>query len=171
MIALVLTLTLGSIAEPPPSMRLLPETFELAQADALEREQELERKIANLNAQIRAINTDWPPGAVVLSVVGYILSPFLLIGLPLMLVASVAGPGANVLLAIGIGTTVLGAVGLGCLIAGIVSGLNSQADARAERERLMQERQALEAELNALRRSRNESVRAPSPVMVTLADF
>jgi len=165
-----LLLMLCSATPPVPEGRgesLVPPSVHLV--DGIDRERELDRQIYDLNTRIRAISTDWPPLALGLSFAGYIFAPFLLIGAPFLLISTFAFPGSNVFFVIGVATLITGIVGLGCLIAGILTGVSSQADNNAERERLLDERRQLEEELKILRRSRGEEVHAP--VFLTIAEF
>jgi hypothetical protein len=141
----------------------------LAQAPA-DREEELTRRISDLNWQIRSINTDWPAGSLIAAYLGYVLAPFLLPGAVFVPVGLAVGSAAGPLLAIGIACLVVGGVGGVLLAIGVIGGLDASAAAKEEKLRLTQERDGLETELRALRRGHRGELDAP-PVMLTLAAF
>jgi hypothetical protein len=124
--------------ESPRSARLL------AQAEApLEAPMAapLATQIEQLNVRIRAVNVNWPTGAVVVSYAGgallYIAGVTLLTLLPLGMLA-----GAPLLVFAG-----LAIAAAGMLIGGLIVGSNTAAAARAERDELMRERDRLKREL------------------------
>ncbi len=185
---LLLTATLGSApsaadrqhvrllaqAESPSKVRLL------AQADAT-REAELEGKLTELNGRIRNMSTDVPVASLILGYAGYVLAPFILIGLPVMAIGLIGSAAGGAALApvflVGVALTAVGAIGVGLLIYGIVTGVNRQAALKEERQKLINERDGYQRELDALKRQRGAQVRAqpvlpPSqPALVTIARF
>ncbi|MFZ5471703.1 MAG: hypothetical protein ACOZIN_19930 [Myxococcota bacterium] len=139
----------------------------LAQTDAPVRQAELERKISDLNTQIRAANTDWPPLSLAAAYAGYVLSPLVLIGGAFTAIALAAGSQTAFLLPLGVGVLVVGLAGVVFLIAGVVTGLDASSDAKAERQRLLDERSAVEEEL---RRLRTHQAASPLPA-ITLVEL
>ncbi|MDY7226937.1 hypothetical protein [Hyalangium rubrum] len=138
----------GSVTSPPPLVNA---------PDA--RIRELTSQVEELNSRIRALDTDWPVGAVVMTYSGYVLSPLLVVGLPLLIIgAASTAEIAGTLTAIGAATTIVGGVGVVLLIAGIVTGINASSGARAERQELLRERTRLEDELRELKRRGDASV-------------
>ncbi|WP_415841746.1 hypothetical protein, partial [Myxococcus xanthus] len=81
---------------PPP----LPEDLDA-------RARELTQQIAMLQSEIRSVDTNWPAGSLVMAYSGYVLSPLLLLGIPLIIVgmSSSNDDDAGTLLALGVGTT------------------------------------------------------------------
>ncbi|NVJ19381.1 hypothetical protein, partial [Myxococcus sp. AM010] len=84
---------------PPP----LPEDLDA-------RARELTQQIAMLQSEIRAIDTNWPAGSLVMAYSGYVLSPLLLLGIPLIIVGMGTSneDNAGTLLGLGVGLTVGG---------------------------------------------------------------
>lgn len=122
----------------------------------------LETDIDSINAQLRAVQTGWPGGSIALVVIGAVLSPLALVGLPFLIFPIVGVP----LLLIGLG-------GVAMIVGGAVGGSRVNAEAVAEREALIQRREAAERELGNLKRmaavgSRNTRADAS---MVTIAAF
>ncbi|MBL8938148.1 MAG: hypothetical protein JNM69_26525 [Archangium sp.] len=122
----------------------------------------LETDIDSINAQLRAVQTGWPGGSIALVVIGAVLSPLALAGLILLAIPVVGIP----VLLIGLG-------GVAMIVVGAVGGSRVNAEALAEREALIQRREAAERELGNLKRmaavsSRNTRADA---AMVTVAAF
>ncbi|WP_141256846.1 MULTISPECIES: hypothetical protein [unclassified Myxococcus] len=162
---------LTSVSERPVSARLL-----VAQAPAEEapdvsgtstppplpvdldaRARELTQQIAMLQSEIRSVDTNWPAGSLVMAYSGYVLSPLLLLGIPLIIVGMSASndDDAGTLLALGVGTTLGGVAGVGLLIAGVVTGSKQAGINRAHRESLVRERIRLEDELRDVKARRD----------------
>lgn len=132
--------------------------------EAPTREATLQADITALNARIKAMNVNWPTSAVILSYVGGIVTyAALLLGI---VGASLGSTLLIPAIAIGIG-------GLGLLIAGLVVGMNAAATARSDREALIDERDALQRELEQLRTRPSVVDRAfPTPThSITVARF
>ncbi len=122
----------------------------------------LETDIGSINAQLRAVQTGWPGGSIALVVIGAVLSPLTLVGLAILYVPFVAVP-----------LLVIGLTGVAMIIIGAVGGSRVNAEALAQREALIQRREAAERELGNLKRmaavgSRNARAEAS---MVTIAAF
>ena len=101
----------------------------------------LATQVEQLNVRIRAINVNWPTGAVVVSYIGGVLLYVALVTMLTLLPFNLL-TGAPLLLFSG-----LGIAGAGLLIGGLVVGSNTAAASRAERDELMQERDRLKREL------------------------
>lgn len=118
----------------------------------------LTREVEELNARLRQTSSNWPIGAIVMSYAGYVLSPLLLVGVPVLVIGLAAGTqSALTIAAVGAALTVLGGGGVALLIVGIVTGLEASERSKAERNELILERGQLEDELRELKRSRPES--------------
>jgi hypothetical protein len=111
------------------------------------RRTELLRQIDNLNSQARAINVQTPGLSVVLSWAGGALAPALLVWAFLRYVVSVP---ADVFATVGPTLLVVGLVGVGCLVTSLTFGLIWTTVMRHRRDRIVEQRQALEAELKQL---------------------
>lgn len=120
---------------------------------------QLESDIDGINSQLRGIDTSWPGGSIALVVIGSVLSPLALVGLILLVIPVVGIP----LLAVGLG-------GVAMIVVGAVGGSRVKDEAVAQREELIQRRQALERDLSNLKRMAAVSNRAES-AMVTVAAF
>ncbi|QDE88378.1 hypothetical protein BHS06_05045 [Myxococcus xanthus] len=120
------------------------------------RARELTQQIAMLQSEIRSVDTNWPAGSLVMAYSGYVLSPLLLLGIPLIIVGmSSSNDDAGTLLALGVGTTLGGVAGVGLLIAGVVTGSKQAGINRAHRESLVRERIRLEDELRDVKARRD----------------
>ena len=122
----------------------------------------LETDIDSINAQLRAVQTGWPGGSIALVVIGAVLSPLTLVGLAVLYFPFIAVP-----------LLVIGLTGVAMIIIGVVGGSRVNAEALAQREALIQRREAAERELGNLKRmaavgSRNARAEAS---MVTIAAF
>lgn len=125
----------------------------------------LKADIEALNARIAAINVNWPTGAVVMAYAGGIVLYALLLASVAIVATRTVGTVLLVMISLGVG-----AVGL--IIAGLIVGNTTAAGARADREALIQERQALERELKSLEERPPVVDRSfPSPMRVTVATF
>ncbi|MBL8923129.1 MAG: hypothetical protein JNJ54_30040 [Myxococcaceae bacterium] len=120
---------------------------------------QLESDIDGINAQLRGIDTSWPGGSIALVVIGAVLSPAALVGLILMVFPPVGIP----FLAVGLG-------GVAMIIVGAVGGSRAKDEAVAQREELIQRRQALERDLSNLKRTAGAPSRADA-AMLTIAAF
>jgi hypothetical protein len=173
---LVVLLTTSSIPEhfsllnptaqpPPPSVRLLLVQGSSSEGAHAERILQLTREVEELNTRIRGINVNPPLISLIMASTGYILSPLLLIGVPLIYLGgltALAPPAiGQFIIAGGVVLTVLGTGGVALLIAGIVTGLSASEAARAERTELIRQRGQLEKELRDLKRARPESSLQP----------
>lgn len=121
------------------------------------RARELTQQIAMLQSEIRSVDTNWPAGSLVMAYSGYVLSPLLLLGIPLIIVgmSTSNNDDAGTLLALGVGMTVGGVAGVGLLIAGVVTGSTQAGINRAHREGLVRERIRLEDELRDVKARRD----------------
>jgi hypothetical protein len=129
-----------------------------ASEDREARIRELTREVDALNARLRQTSSNWPIGSIVMSYAGYVLSPLLLVGVPVLIFGLASSTQyALTVAAVGAGLTVLGAGGVALLIVGIVTGLEASERTKAERNELLRERGRLEDELRELKRSRPES--------------
>lgn len=170
MVGVLLHLTLATMpavsftASAPRAAHLLTQAEPpLLVPDAPAREATLEADIAAINARIKAVNVNWPTGAVILSYAGGLVTYVaLLLGLVGGFIGSLLIPAV----AVGIG-------GLGLLIAGLIVGMNAAATAKADRDALIDEREALQRELEQLRTRPSVVDRAfPTPAhSVTVARF
>jgi hypothetical protein len=134
---------------PTPAPRVDPEL------DA--RINELSQQVALLQSEIRSINVNFPTGSLVMTYFGYVLSPLLLLGLPLVIYgfgAADAGDRAG-FLNVGGGLTVAGLVGVGLFVAGLINGSRESNANRARREELVRERIRLEDDLRDLKARRD----------------
>ena len=142
------------VAPAPPSAppASLPGDAEL---DA--RIRELTSQVGLLQSEIRSIDVNFPIGSLVMAYFGYVLSPLVLVGIPLLII----GLGEEddddraALVAWGTGLTVTGAVGVGLLITGLVTGSQESNEKRARREELIRERIRLEDDLRDLKARRD----------------
>lgn len=145
------------VAQAAPTPPPLPPS---AEVDLDERIRELTYRVGMLQRQIRAINTNWPARALVLSIVGYVLSPLALVGIPLLIFGA-ASLGeedhgeAGLLLGVGLGLTAAGAAGIGLVTVGAITGIREASVHRARRDELVQERIRLEDELRDLKTRRD----------------
>lgn len=131
--------------------------------EAPTREATLQADITALNARIKAMNVNWPTGAVILSYAGGLVTYVaVLLGITSGFVGSLLIP-----------AIAAGIAGLGLLIAGLVVGMNAAATARSDREALIDEREALQRELDQLRTRPSVVDRAfPTPAhSITVARF
>ncbi|MFP2963027.1 hypothetical protein ACLEPN_36010 [Myxococcus sp. 1LA] len=121
------------------------------------RARELTQQIAMLQSEIRAVDTNWPAGSLVMAYSGYVLSPLLLLGIPLIIVGMSTSneDDAGTLLGLGVGMTVGGVAGVGLLIAGIVTGSREASVNRTRREEMVRERIRLEDELRDVKARRD----------------
>ncbi|OJT21793.1 hypothetical protein BO221_23745 [Archangium sp. Cb G35] len=139
-----------------PSARLL-----VAQAPSESREariRELTREVEEINARLRQTSSNWPVGAIAMSIAGYVLSPLLLVGVPVIIVGLASSAQyALTVTTVGAVLTALGVGGVALLIMGLVTGLQASELARVERNELILQRGRLEDELRELKRSGSES--------------
>ncbi|AEI62599.1 hypothetical protein [Corallococcus macrosporus] len=121
------------------------------------RARELTQQIAMLQSEIRTVDTNWPAGSLVMAYSGYVLSPLLLLGIPLIIVGmgSSDDDDAGSLLGLGVGMTVGGVAGVGLLIAGIITGSKEANLNRSRREEMVRERIRLEDELRDVKARRD----------------
>ena len=108
------------------------------------RSAQLQLQIDQLNERIGKLNTNWPTGAIVLTVIGAVLSGLGLVTgavFALALLAFGAG-GAAALLVWGAFTL----AGLPFLLPGVIWGSTAAANARRDRDSLIKERDALQTE-------------------------
>ncbi len=132
---------------------------ELAQVNSQQILQ-LETEIDSLNSQLRGIETGWPGGSIALVIVGSLLSPLTIVGF----IVTIIFP------AVGVPVLLLGLGGVAMIIVGAVGGSRVAADALAEKEALIQKREAAERELNHLKRMGAVHQRVDA-AMVTVATF
>lgn len=176
LLVLQLSLAASSGVDPAPSLgasshfsaHLLAQTAPPLPVDPLAetpRALVLKADIESLNARIAAINVNWPTGAVVMAYAGGIVLYALLLASVAIVATRTVGTVLLVMISLGVG-----AVGL--IIAGLIVGNTTAAGARADREALIQERQALERELKSLEERPPVVDRSfPSPMRVTVATF
>jgi hypothetical protein len=122
----------------------------VAQADAqpvAARRVELLQQIDDLNGQARAINVQTPALSVILSWVGGTLAPTLIAWIILKYAVSVP---ADVFATVGPTLLIVGLVGVGCLVTSVAFGLIWTTVMRHRRDRIVEQRQALEVELKQL---------------------
>ncbi|MBL8941453.1 MAG: hypothetical protein JNM69_43305 [Archangium sp.] len=170
MLGVLLHLTLATMpaapftATAPRAAHLLTQSEPpLLVPEAPTREATLEADLAALNARIKAVNVNWPTGAVILSYVGGLVTYVaLLLGLVGGFVGSLLIP-----------AVVVGVGGLGLLISGLVVGMNVAATAKSDRDALIEERDVLQRELDQLRGRPSVVDRAfPTPAhSITVARF
>jgi hypothetical protein len=133
----------------------------VAQADAqtvAAHRAELLQQIDDLNMQARAINVQTPALSVILSWVGGTLAPSLVAWIILKYVVTVP---ADVFATVGPTLLIVGLVGVGCLVTSVVFGLIWTSVMRQRRDRIVEQRRALEAELKQLPAANREGM-APS---------
>ena len=139
---------------PPPPSAVLANGMSVSQQIM-----NLEREIDSINFDLRRVQTGWPGGSIALVVIGAILSPLALIGIPLLLIPWV-----------GIPVMLIGLGGVAMIIGGATTGAKAASAAMAERNSLLERRSNAERELANLRRVAT----APEPsnaAMLTLAAF
>ncbi|WP_426757143.1 hypothetical protein [Myxococcus sp. Y35] len=138
-------------AAPPSDAPALPHE------DLDARVRELTRQISRLQSEIRTVDTNWPTGSLIMAYSGYVLSPLLLLGVPLIILGlnTSNDDDKGVLVALGAGLTVGGAAGVGLLIAGVATGSKRAAVNRAYRESLVNQRIELEDELREVKARRD----------------
>lgn len=167
MFGVLLQLTLATMpgaATAPRTAHLLTQSEPpLLAPEAPTREATLTADITALNARIKAMNVNWPTGAVILSYTGGMVT---YVALLLGLVGSFVGSLLIPAIVVGLG-------GLGLLIAGIVVGMNVTASAKSDRDVLIDERDTLQRELDQLRARPSVVDRAfPTPAhSITVARF
>jgi hypothetical protein len=146
------------VAQQDPSAQERPRLEAPAPQDREARIRELTREVDDLNARLRKTSSNWPIGSLAMTYAGYVLSPLLLVGVPLLIFGLASSTQyALTLAAVGAGLSVLGGGGVVLLIVGIVSGMEASERSKAEREELIRQRGQLEDELRELKRSRPES--------------
>jgi hypothetical protein len=121
---------------------------------------QLETEIDSINSQLRALQTGWPGGSIALVVIGAILSPLALFGLIATFVVPV----------VGIPLLIVGLGGVAMIVGGAMGGSRANEEVLAERESLIQRRDAATRELKNLQRVGAVTPQAPA-TMVTLAAF
>jgi hypothetical protein len=143
------------LSEARPSARLL--VAQQAPSESPEaRIRELNREVEEINARLRMTSSNWPVGAIAMTYAGYVLSPLLLVGVPVLIYGLAVGTQyayALTITAVGAALTVLGGGGVALLIMGIVSGLEASERSKAERNELILKRSRLEDELRELKHS------------------
>ncbi|MFP2906286.1 hypothetical protein ACLESD_14710 [Pyxidicoccus sp. 3LFB2] len=147
----------------PPSQPSAP----LMDADLEARIQELTSQVGLLQSEIRSIDVNFPIGSLVMAYFGYVLTPLLLIGIPLIIVGLGESDDDDQATLVGIGTglTVTGAVGVGLLVGGLITGSRASSANRLRREELIRERIRMEDDLRDLKARRDaRSVAAGAPV-------
>ncbi|MBI3180758.1 MAG: hypothetical protein HYZ28_01300 [Myxococcales bacterium] len=177
MLALALALELAATPGAPrlPSVDCLSCRGVLLAQDlpVEDRETELNGRIEQLNRQIRAVSSDWPPGAIIAAYFGYVLSPFALLGALMLPLALFAGPQLGALVVVGAVCLAVGVAGVGLLVAAVITGLNASEAAKEEKGQLVRERDRLQQELRELRRGRErvQPTHWPSPTLLAFASF
>jgi hypothetical protein len=151
-----------------PSLRLVaqasPETPPpplLSAPDA--RIRELTERIEEIDTRLNTMELGWPSGARTMLIVGAVLTPMILLGLPLAIVGDVDG---------NLGLTVLGGmmiaaspVGLVMIAVAYIQGSNAERRTRLERNALADELSELEDELRALKSRQSPSTLRGGPRM------
>ncbi|WP_164008085.1 hypothetical protein [Pyxidicoccus trucidator] len=136
-------------SEPPAAPQMDPELEA--------RIQDLTSQVGLLQSEIRSIDVNFPIGSLVMAYFGYVLSPLLLIGIPLIIIGLNADDSddRSTLVGLGTGLSVTGAVGVGLLVGGLVTGSRESSANRARREELIRERIRLEDDLRDLKTRRD----------------
>lgn len=145
----------GSAPETAPPSE--PSAAPLMDAALESRIRELTSQVGLLQSEIRSIDVNFPIGSLVMAYFGYVLTPLLLIGIPLIIVGlgESDDEDRSTLVGIGTGLTVTGAVGVGLLVGGLVSGSRASSANRTRREELIRERIRMEDELRDLKSRRD----------------
>ncbi len=112
--------------------------------------QDTSQQIKALNARIDAVDTRWPGSSLLMATVGVVMGGLAAIAVPFVLLGSLLGIENNALLPV----AVVGGTGLVLLVIGYVSGERATEPARAERDELIRERDALRLELKELKQER-----------------
>jgi hypothetical protein len=174
MLSTVLAIGLSTLSPNPATTPALCESCRLlaraerADPEVEARRQELRRRINELTTETRGMKTDFPVGALMLSYVGYVFAPFLLIGLFVTAIAPFIG-GSTLL--VGLALTALGVGGVVALVVGLTSGFKAQEEMRARRDALVNERLRLEEELKSLPPSSGGAPPSVSPLAITVFTF
>ncbi|MBZ4415226.1 hypothetical protein [Myxococcus sp. RHSTA-1-4] len=118
---------------------------------------ELTRQVALLQSEIRGIDVNFPVGSLLMAYFGYVLSPLLLVGIPLIIVGLGEEDDGDqaTMIGVGAGLSLAGVAGVGLLVAGFINGTQASNDNRARREELIRERIRLEDELRDLKARRD----------------
>ncbi|MCU0696909.1 MAG: hypothetical protein MUC96_10300 [Myxococcaceae bacterium] len=130
---------------------------------------QLDAEITSLNDQLRALNTDWPFGALAMAYVGWIVSPVALVGLVILGVGALAM--APQIITVGVIVLVVGLAAVALGIAGIVVGVSASGKAKEEKQQLERRRRELQDELRALKGQAASGLGAPGGTLFTLATF
>jgi|GEM_PF-2116317 hypothetical protein len=141
----------------PPAVPSVPPDAPRMDADLEARIQELTSQVGLLQSEIRSIDVNFPTGSLVMAYFGYVLSPLLLIGVPLLIIGLDESDDDDraILVGVGTGLTVTGAVGVGLLVGGLVTGSRKSSANRTRREELIRERIRMEDELRDLKTRRD----------------
>lgn len=136
-----------------------------------DRVRELRAEIRLLDDRIRHLEVAWPPAALGLATVGYVLTPMLAIALIVAVVAAVLAGDPSVNTG-GIWVTaavfgVLGGVGLVSLVAGITMGVRGVEEKKSQKEEWRHQKESLEAELQELT-GRTALRSRPLPVLASV---
>ncbi|RKH17154.1 hypothetical protein D7X74_13325 [Corallococcus sp. CA047B] len=134
---------------------------------------ELSQQVSLLQGEINSIRLGRPTGYKVMTIIGFVLAPLLLIGLPFIGAGlNEAGDTGAVLMVAGLFFAVPGTVGVGLIIGGFSGGSRAAHAKKDRRDALIQERTLLEEELRDLQ-ARRDGVRTqrfqPRPAIPLLA--
>ncbi|QSQ20197.1 hypothetical protein JY651_33700 [Pyxidicoccus parkwayensis] len=142
---------------PPSAPPSAPPLAPPVDADLDARIRKLTTEVNLLQSEIRSIDVNFPIGSLLLAYCGYVLTPMLLIGIPLIIFGldQEDPDDETALLRWGTGLTAVGVVGVGLVIAGLVSGSNEANGNRLKREELVRERIRMEDELRDLKARRD----------------
>ncbi|CAM3091827.1 hypothetical protein G4177_22635 [Corallococcus sp. ZKHCc1 1396] len=117
---------------------------------------ELTQQVGLLQGQINSIRLGRPGGYKAMTIIGFCLSPLLLIGLPLIIGGlDEAGSTGDALMTVGLVFAVPGAAGVGLIIGGFSGGARAAREKKDRRDALIQERTLMEQELRELQARRD----------------
>ncbi|RYZ43477.1 MAG: hypothetical protein EOO71_03195 [Myxococcaceae bacterium] len=117
--------------------------------------EELSRQVSLLQGEINSIRLGRPTGYKVMTIIGFILAPMLLISLPFLAAGlDTSGDTGAVLMVAGLIFAVPGTVGVGLIIGGFSGGARAARERKERRDALVQDRALLEEELRDLQARR-----------------
>ncbi|RKH68418.1 hypothetical protein [Corallococcus llansteffanensis] len=118
--------------------------------------EELAQQVSLLDGQIRSIRLGRPAGYKVMTIIGFILAPLLLIGIPVFAAGlDTAGNTGDALVTVGLVFALPGAAGVGLIIGGFTGGSRAAHARKDQRDALIQERTLREEELRELQARRD----------------
>ncbi|RKH15462.1 hypothetical protein D7V97_00280 [Corallococcus sp. CA053C] len=117
---------------------------------------ELSQQLSLLDGQIRSSRLGRPGGYKAMTIIGFILAPLLLIGIPVFAAGlDTAGSTGDALMALGLVFALPGAAGVGLIIGGFSGGSRAAQARKDRRDALIQERTLVEEELRDLQARRD----------------